>query len=66
MNNIFSRTKALIERMFCVFSARVLLVGLGGVGGYAGEMLVRGVVGHFVLVDGDRIDESNLNKNNCT
>ena len=34
--------------------ARVALFGLGGVGGYALEALVRSGVGHLLLVDNDR------------
>jgi tRNA A37 threonylcarbamoyladenosine dehydratase len=40
----------------------VLVVGLGGVGSAAAEMLARAGVGHFVLVDGDVVTETNLNR----
>lgn len=43
-------------------SAKVLVAGLGGVGGTAFEALVRSGVGHFYLIDGDVVDESNLNR----
>ena len=36
--------------------------GLGGVGGHAAEALARSGVGHFVLVDSDRVAMSNLNR----
>ena len=40
----------------------VLIVGLGGVGGYAAEMLVRTGVGNLTLVDADNVAESNINR----
>lgn len=43
-------------------SKTVLLCGLGGVGGYALEALVRVGVGNIVVVDNDVFDESNLNR----
>ena len=46
-------------------AARVALFGLGGVGGHAAEALVRGGVGRLVLVDGDRVCLSNLNRQFC-
>lgn len=42
--------------------ARVLVVGVGGVGAYAAEMLVRAGVGELVIVDGDTVSESNINR----
>ena len=41
---------------------RVLLVGVGGVGGYTLEALVRSGFQNLTIVDGDTIDESNLNR----
>ena len=43
-------------------AARVLVVGLGGVGAMAAEMLVRAGVGHLTLVDSDVVSESNINR----
>lgn len=43
-------------------AARVAVVGLGGVGGMAAEMLVRAGVGHIVLVDVDTVSVSNINR----
>lgn len=40
----------------------VLLVGIGGVGGIALEMLVRSGVGNITIVDFDKFEESNLNR----
>lgn len=42
--------------------ARVAVVGLGGVGAYAVEMLVRAGVGSLLLVDSDTVCESNINR----
>lgn len=42
--------------------AHVLVVGVGGVGGYAAEMLVRAGVGHLIVVDSDDVSESNRNR----
>ena len=43
-------------------NARVLVFGLGGVGGYVCEALVRAGVKHFTIVDNDVVQESNLNR----
>ncbi|MEE1021795.1 MAG: tRNA threonylcarbamoyladenosine dehydratase [Muribaculaceae bacterium] len=42
--------------------ASVLIVGVGGVGGYAAEMLVRSGVGKLTLIDADKVAESNINR----
>ncbi len=41
---------------------RILLVGLGGVGSFAGEFLVRAGIGHLTMVDGDIVDRTNINR----
>ena len=43
-------------------SKKVAVIGCGGLGGYAVEMLARLGVGHLVLCDGDCFDETNLNR----
>ena len=43
-------------------AARVAVVGLGGVGAMAAEMLVRAGVGHVLLVDADTVSVSNINR----
>lgn len=42
--------------------AHILILGVGGVGGYAAEMLVRSGVGELTLVDGDTAESTNLNR----
>ena len=43
-------------------SAHVLIVGLGGVGGFAAEALARSGIGHLKLVDFDQVGLSNINR----
>ena len=43
-------------------AARVAVVGLGGVGAYAAEMLCRAGVGNLLLVDNDIVGETNINR----
>ena len=42
--------------------SRVAVFGVGGVGGYACEALVRSGVGHFDLIDDDKVCLTNLNR----
>ena len=51
-----------VERMPQLHQAHVMVVGLGGVGAYAVEMLCRSGVGEFTLVDGDTVNDSNRNR----
>ena len=43
-------------------NSSVCIVGCGGIGGYAAEFLIRLGVKNLTVVDGDRFDESNLNR----
>lgn len=43
-------------------NAAVLIIGVGGVGAYAAEMLVRAGVGRVVIADSDTVSESNINR----
>jgi len=43
-------------------SSTVAVVGCGGLGGYIAEQLARIGIGHLILIDGDRIEETNLNR----
>jgi len=50
------------ENLNALKKANVLVAGLGGVGAYAAEMLVRAGVGNLTIVDGDVVEESNRNR----
>ena len=60
----FSRTQLLLGEaaMDALLRARVAVFGVGGVGGYVCEALVRSGVGAFDLVDNDRVSLTNLNR----
>ena len=64
MDEKFSRTEMLIgnEGMEKLKNAKVAVFGLGGVGSFVCEGLARSGVGNFILVDYDKIDESNINR----
>lgn len=53
------------EKMGRMRRAHVLVVGAGGVGAYAAEMLVRAGVGRLTLWDADRVQPSNINRQLC-
>lgn len=60
----FTRLEALIgkEKMERLATRRVTIVGVGAVGGHATEGLARAGVGHIRLVDFDRVEKSNINR----
>ena len=62
--NQFSRTQLLLgtKGMQSLHAARVAIFGIGGVGGYAAEALVRSGIGAIDLYDDDRICIKNLNR----
>ncbi len=64
MPHPFSRSALLLgpEAMEKLQSSTVAVFGLGGVGSYAVEALARTGVGHLVLVDGDTVSVTNLNR----
>jgi molybdopterin/thiamine biosynthesis adenylyltransferase len=51
-----------LEDQAALLRARVGVVGLGGLGGTVAEVLARMGVGRLTLIDGDRFEESNLNR----
>ena len=59
-----SRTELLLgkEKNECLKSSTVLVAGVGGVGGYAIEMLARAGVGNLVIIDDDVVKETNINR----
>lgn len=64
MLNQFSRTQLLLgeEAMDRLKRSRVAVFGVGGVGGYVCEALVRSGVGAFDLIDDDKVCLTNLNR----
>jgi tRNA threonylcarbamoyladenosine dehydratase len=64
MLNEFSRTELLLgkEKMNRLSSSRVIVFGVGGVGGYACEALARSGVGTIDIVDNDKVSLTNINR----
>lgn len=63
-NNWQQRTELLLgeEKMKRIRASHVLVVGLGGVGAYAAEMLCRAGVGRMTIVDADTVQPANMNR----
>lgn len=61
---MFERLESLvgINNLNKIKNTNVLIIGIGGVGGYALEALVRSGVGKITIVDPDKIEISNLNR----
>jgi tRNA A37 threonylcarbamoyladenosine dehydratase len=64
MDEKFSRTEMLIgnDGMEKLKDAKVAIFGIGGVGSFVCEGLARSGIGNFILIDYDKIDESNINR----
>ena len=64
MNDQFQRTRMLIgqENLDKLAAAKVLVFGVGGVGGYVCEALCRAGVGRIDIVDKDIVDVTNINR----
>ena len=64
MINWKQRTELVLgeDKMARLQSAHVLVVGLGGVGAYAAEMICRAGVGRMTIVDADTVQITNLNR----
>ena len=61
---MFTRTIQLIgeDGFRALQNARVILFGVGGVGGWCAETLLRTGIGHLTIVDFDKVDITNLNR----
>ena len=61
---IFDRTERLVgtDAMTRIGTTRVILFGVGGVGGWCAESLVRSGIRHLTLVDCDTVNVTNLNR----
>ena len=64
MEGWLERTELLLgqEKLTLLRNANVLVVGVGGVGAYAAEMIVRAGVGRMTIADADKVSESNINR----
>lgn len=63
-NNWLERTELLLgsEKCEMLRNAHVLVVGVGGVGAYAAEMIARAGTGRMTIADADTVGESNINR----
>ena len=64
MQGIFDRTELLLgtDTMQHIATRRVILFGVGGVGSWCAESLVRSGITHLTIVDSDRVCASNINR----
>ncbi|MBR3634345.1 MAG: ThiF family adenylyltransferase, partial [Bacteroidaceae bacterium] len=64
MNPLFQRTELLLgqEAMESLASKCVIIFGVGGVGSWCAESLVRSGIRHLTVVDSDCVAESNVNR----
>lgn len=63
-SNFLQRLEMLVgkEALDLLSSKRVIVFGVGGVGGQASESLVRAGIGHITIVDRDIVDVTNVNR----
>ena len=61
---MFQRAEQLLgtDAMKRIGAQRVIIFGVGGVGSWCAEALVRTGIQHLTLVDFDRVDVSNINR----
>ena len=61
---IFQRTRLLMGDRYLDLAAhkRVIIFGVGGVGSWCAEMLIRSGISHLTLVDSDRVAVTNINR----
>ena len=64
MGDIFGRAERLVgaEAMKRLSAARVIIFGVGGVGSWCAESLVRSGIGRLTIVDSDCVDATNVNR----
>ena len=64
MNNQFHRTEILIgtENLEKIKNQKIAIFGIGGVGSYVAEALARVGIQKFILIDNDKIDITNINR----
>ena len=64
MYSWLERTELLLgeEKLNILKNANVLVVGVGGVGAYAAEMIARAGVGRMTIADADKVSPSNINR----
>lgn len=64
MDNWLERTELLLgaEKLAMLRNAHVLVVGVGGVGAYAAEMIARAGIGQLTIADADNVSPSNINR----
>ena len=62
--DIFSRNELLLgaQAMEKIYKTRAILFGVGGVGSWCAESLIRSGIGHLTIVDSDSISPSNINR----
>ena len=62
--DIFQRTELLLgeEAMQRITGAKVIIFGVGGVGSWCAETLIRSGIHHLTMVDGDEVVASNINR----
>ena len=63
-NELFARTELLVgsAAMERIAASRVILFGVGGVGSWCAEALIRSGIMHLTLVDSDRVATANINR----
>ena len=64
MDSRFARTELVLglQAMEKLYRARVIVFGVGGVGGHTVEALARSGVGHLTIVDFDKVEVTNINR----
>lgn len=64
MDETFARTRMILgdDALERLQHSTVAIFGIGGVGSYIAEGLARGGIGHLLLIDHDRVSQSNINR----